>query len=124
VLRNTALANLPPTPPRTRTATRPPGGPLPIQPGGTSVVPNQEEQENIEKTIISRTAFAEKLIKVSEEEANAGDFDPYLCGNLEIPVYCKGKQLTFVELCSKIQGKNIKIKTLEILRNKKTNCIE
>ena len=98
---------------------------LPVKPGGTgSVVPDPTEEANIEKTIISRKAFAQKLIKVSKEEANAGDFDPYVCGNLEVPVYAKGKQLTFVEFCSKIQGKKIKIKALEILRNKKTNCIE
>ncbi len=124
VLRNGGMA-LPPPKPKTYKKKKSKG--LPVKPGGVgtgSVVPNPNEQANIEKTIISRKAFAEMLIKVSDEEANAGDFDPYVCGNLEIPVYTKGKQLTFVEFCSKIQGKNIKIKALEILRNKKTNCIE
>ena len=55
---------------------------------------------------------------------SAKDFSKYLCDNLQLPMTAKGKRTTFVEFCEKIKGKSIKIKELEIFRNKKNNCIE
>lgn len=77
------------------------------------------------KPSISRSAFAKKLIEVSEEKATAQDFQKYLCGgNLQTNTSAKGKKTTFIEFCEKIKGKKIKIKSLELFKNKQTNCIE
>lgn len=82
--------------------------------------------KKIKKTpSISRASFAKKIIAVSEGKASANDFRQYLCNeNLQTNTSVKGKKTTFIELCEKIKGKKIKIKSLELFKNKETNCIE
>ena len=89
-------------------------------------ISNKPSSNKIKKTpSISRSAFAKKIIAVSEEQASANDFRQYLCdGNLQTNTSVKGKKTTFIELCEKIKGKKIKIKSLELFKNKETNCIE
>lgn len=83
------------------------------------------EEKIVKKPSISRGAFAAKIIQISEEKATAKDFRKYLCGgNLQTSTSAKGKKTTFIEFCEKIKGKKIKIKSLELFKNKKTNCIE
>ncbi|WP_029489614.1 hypothetical protein [Aquimarina agarivorans] len=65
-----------------------------------------------------------KIIQVSEEKATADDFKPYMCGNLQTMTMIKGKKSTFLELCEKIKGKKIKIKSLALYKNEKNKCIE
>ena len=84
------------------------------------------EQPKVEKAPgIGRKAFAKKVIGVSEEKATANDFKQYMCGNLLVTTMYKGKKTTFLEFCEKIKGKKrLKIKSLEIFKNEKSNCIE
>lgn len=100
---------------------------LPRAPGA---IPNAPPEKPIKKKkeknpSISRSAFAKKIISVSEGKASAKDFRPYLCGgNLQTNTSAKGKKTTFIEFCEKIKGKKIKIKSLELFKNKQTDCIE
>lgn len=83
------------------------------------------EEIVVKKSTISRSAFANKLIQVSEGKASAADFQKYLCNeNLQTNTSAKGKKTTFIEFCQKIKGKKIKIKSLELFKNKETKCIE
>jgi len=73
---------------------------------------------------ISNSAFAKKIMAVTQKKATAKDFSKYLCDNLQLPISVKGKRTTFIDFCEKIKGKGIKIKDLQLFPNKKTNCIE
>ncbi|PKV50733.1 hypothetical protein ATE84_2799 [Aquimarina sp. MAR_2010_214] len=73
---------------------------------------------------IKDSNFASKIMAVSNKKASAKDFSKYLCDNLQLQMTARGKRTTFIEFCEKIKGKRIKIKELEIFRNKKNNCIE
>ncbi len=97
---------------------------LPNRPNISSKPPGADKK--IKKTpTISRSSFAKKIIAVSENKASAQDFRQYLCNeNLQTNTSVKGKKTTFIELCEKIKGKKIKIKSLELFKNKETNCIE
>lgn len=99
---------------------------LPDAPRSTPPVNSAPPTIELPKTpSISRGAFAKKIIMVSEEKASANDFKKYLCnGNLQTNTSAKGKKTTFIEFCEKIKGKKIKIKSLELFKNKRTNCIE
>ena len=94
----------------------------------TPSVPISEAPKSDEKPVkrpqISRSAFAKKIIQVSEEKATADDFKPYMCGNLQTMTMIKGKKTTFLEFCEKIKGKKIKIKSLALYKNEKNKCIE
>lgn len=97
---------------------------LPDRPNISNKPPASDKK--IKKTpSISRSAFAKKVIAVAEGKASANDFRQYLCNeNLQTNTSVKGKKTTFIELCEMIKGKKIKIKSLELFKNKKTNCIE
>jgi hypothetical protein len=73
---------------------------------------------------IRNSEFATKILAVANRKASARDFSAYLCDNLQLPMSVKGKTTTFIEFCEKIKGKSIKIKELELFKNKKNNCIE
>ena len=108
-----AIANAPPTAPD------PVPEPVVEEPKKEPKKPKKEETPQI-----SRTAFAKQVIKVSESQATANDFKPYMCGNLQVTTMARGKKTTFIEFCEKIKDKKIKIKSLELFKNEKTKCIE
>ena len=87
-------------------------------------VDQDDQKEEFKAPVISDRAFGKKILAVSKKEASAKDFSAYLCDNLQLPMTARGKRTTFVAFCDKIRGRGIKIKSLEIFRNKKNNCIE
>ncbi len=95
---------------------------LPTTPPPVAAISN--EPEEVTAPQISRSSFAQKIIKVGEEKATANDFEPYLCGNLDMVIKDKGKNTTFKKFCEKIKGKKLRIKSLELFKNKETDCIE
>ncbi|WP_062061874.1 PKD domain-containing protein [Aquimarina longa] len=90
----------------------------------TTVKLNNAPKTEFRAPNIKNNDFKLKLILVSNKKASAKDFSEYLCDNLQMPMTARGKKTNFIDFCDKIRGKNIKIKELEIFRNKKTNCIE
>ncbi|MBL3656753.1 PKD domain-containing protein [Fulvivirga sediminis] len=84
----------------------------------------EEPKEEFRAPDISTRDFGAKLLEVADEKASAKDFSEYICDNLQMPMSAKGKKTTFVEFCEKIKGKKLKIKELELFRNKKNNCVE
>ncbi|WP_103865880.1 PKD domain-containing protein [Aquimarina sp. I32.4] len=100
--------------PRPTITTRPP----------IKVAPDEEDPKEFRAPNIKDSDFAIKIMAVADKKASAKDFGPYLCNNLQLPINARGKRTTFIDFCNKIKGKNIKIKELEIFRNKNNNCIE
>ncbi|UII28996.1 PKD domain-containing protein [Fulvivirga maritima] len=85
---------------------------------------DEEPEEEFRAPDISTRDFAAKLLEVADEKASAKDFSEFICDNLQMPMSAKGKKTTFIEFCDKIKGKKLKIKELELFRNKKNNCVE
>ena len=73
---------------------------------------------------LNRTTFSEKLVAIGQEELALTDFSNYLCDNLDIPIMYRGKKMSFRNFYSKVRGKKLKVKSLEIFKNKDTYCIE
>ena len=83
-----------------------------------------ETPEENNTSAISKADFEKLLIAVSKETATASNFENYLCGNLSISAIVKNKKMNFKELCKKISGKKISIKSLSLYKNKNNGCIE
>ncbi|MFD2726293.1 PKD domain-containing protein [Hyunsoonleella rubra] len=102
---------------------------IPDRPSAPPLVPKSsaiDDKPVVEKTVpfISHPKFRELIMKVSEEGLPANTFRDYFCGNLDTPVIVNGEETTFLILCEKIKGKKIKkIRSLELFRNKGSNCI-
>lgn len=73
---------------------------------------------------ISEAEFANKLILVSQEKMSPKQFSEYFCGDVNKPVIVNGKNTTFLVLCGKIKDKKIKLKKVELFRDKGSNCIK
>ncbi|MDY8138345.1 PKD domain-containing protein [Aquimarina sp. 2201CG5-10] len=89
------------------------------------IIDNEEEKnkEEAKAPFIGESEFKAKLLAVSKKKASANDFDEYLCGNLNLTIIVNKKRTSFIEFCQKIKGKGIKIKELELAREK-NNCIK
>jgi len=88
---------------------------------------NQNPKETLakmERMKLNRTTFSEKLVAIGQEELALTDFSNYLCDNLDIPIMYRGKKMSFRNFYSKVRGKKLKVKSLEIFKNKDTYCIE
>ncbi|AXO79593.1 PKD domain-containing protein [Olleya aquimaris] len=68
--------------------------------------------------------FSRMLIQVSNGTKTALDFKMYFCGDINKTVVVNKSTMSFSVLCQKIANKNIKIKSLELDKQKGTNCIE
>ncbi|OAB78751.1 PKD domain-containing protein [Cochleicola gelatinilyticus] len=73
---------------------------------------------------ISEKEFTRRMIMVSDEEMDVKQFTEYFCGDINKPVISNGKNTTFLVLCEKIRGRKIKIKKLDLYRDKGSNCIK
>lgn len=73
---------------------------------------------------INENDFENKMMLVSEEKMSAKQFSEYFCGDVNKKIVANGKNTTFLVFCEKISGKKIKIKKLEIFRDKGSNCIK
>ncbi|WP_452219798.1 PKD domain-containing protein [Lacinutrix salivirga] len=84
-----------------------------------------EEKPEAPKQVpyISKKDFESKLILVSKEKLSPKQFSEYFCGDLNKPIIANGKSTTFLLLCEKIADRRIKIKKLELFREKGSNCI-
>lgn len=71
---------------------------------------------------ISETKFETMLSLVSAKKASADNFKAYLCNNVDLVIDVNGRETTFKKFCSKIRGKGIKVKELDIKRGD-YNCI-
>ncbi|AEH02119.1 PKD domain-containing protein [Lacinutrix sp. 5H-3-7-4] len=72
---------------------------------------------------ISEADFKAKMMKVSKEEMSAKQFSEYFCGDINKKIVANGRNTTFLVFCEKISDKKIRIKKLEIFRDKGSNCI-
>lgn len=72
---------------------------------------------------INESNFKMKLMLISNEKITPHEFTEYFCGDINKPIFANGKNTTFLALCEKIKGKNIKIKDLKIFKDEETNCI-
>ncbi len=73
---------------------------------------------------ISDKEFANKIILVSQEKMSPKQFSEYFCGDVNKPVIVNGKNTTFLVFCEKIKDKKIKLKKVELFRDKGSNCIK
>ena len=73
--------------------------------------------------LINESNFKLKIKLLSNEKITAHEFTEYFCGDLNKPILVNGKNTTFLALCEKIRGKKIRIKNLNIFRDKGSNCI-
>ena len=85
-----------------------------------------EKVKNSPKVVpyISDLEFANKIILVSQEKMSPKQFSEYFCGDVNKPVIVNGKNTTFLVFCEKIKDKKIKLKKVELFRNKGSNCIK
>ena len=72
---------------------------------------------------IDNKQLEELLMLISEEKVEPKVLYPYTFGVLDIPVRANEKRISLAEFCKKIKGRKIKVKELEIMKNKETNCI-
>ncbi|SHJ03144.1 PKD domain-containing protein [Mesonia phycicola] len=102
---------------------------IPTAPSGVNInvkpdIGLKEEKPKKEKAPdISKKDFAQIFVDISEEKLTPEAFKPYVCGNLNIPVIVNKKEEKLLVLCQRITGKNIKVKDLQIIRDKESNCI-
>ncbi len=89
----------------------------------------QIEQALIEEPVvmpqISDAEFEQRIMMVSRGEITADAFSDFFCGDLnEQQIVARGKTMSFLVFCEKIKKRRIKkIKSLQISREKKSNCI-
>ncbi|MGJ8667127.1 MAG: PKD domain-containing protein [Patiriisocius sp.] len=72
---------------------------------------------------ISEKEFSRKVLLVSNETLTAKSFSDFFCGDINKPIIVNGDNTTFLVFCEDIKGKKVKLKSLEIFRNKGSNCI-
>ncbi|WP_452224804.1 PKD domain-containing protein [Lacinutrix chionoecetis] len=73
---------------------------------------------------ITEQNFSRMLLQVADGNKTALDFKIYFCGDTNKSVVVNKKTMSFTVLCQKIANKNIKIKSLELDKEKGTNCIQ
>lgn len=73
---------------------------------------------------ISEKEFSRKILLVSNEKLNAKAFTEFFCGDINKNIVVNGKNTTFLVFCEKIEGKKIKLKELNLFRDKGSNCIK
>ncbi|QCE42470.1 PKD domain-containing protein [Psychroserpens sp. NJDZ02] len=97
--------------------------------GYTGKEDGEEEDEDITpKKItappITDKVFSRMIMQVSEGAKTAIDFKVYFCGDINKTVIVNRSTMSFAVFCQKIANRNIKIKSLEVDKQKGTNCIE
>lgn len=73
---------------------------------------------------INERDFEIKLNLISKEKTTPQAFSEYFCGDINKPVVVNGKNTTFLVFCEKIRDRGIKIKKLNLFRDKGSNCIK
>tara|TARA_R110002049_G_scaffold68863_2_gene178357 strand:+ start:14844 stop:15842 length:999 start_codon:yes stop_codon:yes gene_type:complete len=92
-----------------------------------SEVVSQKEEAASKPSVtpyINESNFGLKVLLVSQEKTTPQAFSEFFCGNINIPIVVNGKNTTFLVFCEKIKGKKIKIKSLNLFREKGSNCIK
>jgi len=64
------------------------------------------------------------LLQVAAGNKTAFDFKKYFCGDTNKSVVVNKETMSFSVLCQKIADKKIKIKSLELDKERGTNCIQ
>ncbi len=84
------------------------------------------DKENTKKAVpfISEAQFKKNLTLVSKKKLTANAFSEYFCGDINKTIIANGKEVSFLLFCEKIRGRRLKIKQLNIYREKGTNCIK
>jgi len=76
---------------------------------------------------ITTTQMSDLLDAVVVGEKQAGDFSPYLCEHLDMPVIYNGTNMTFSQMCAELRKfkrlNNINRPTVNITRYASTGCI-
>ncbi len=84
----------------------------------------EKKEKKIEKApFISNKEFGNMLLRISNKEATAQIFEPYMCGQLNMSVIVNKKKEDFLVFCQKIINKRITVKEVQIIRDEETNCI-
>lgn len=89
------------------------------------VKPEVKEEPKAPKTVpyISDSQFKNKLLLVVKSKLKANAFAEYLCGDLNKKIIVNGSPTTFLAFCELIKDKKLKIKEVNLYRNKGSNCI-
>ena len=72
---------------------------------------------------ISRVQLEDYLLQVSDEKREAKTLKPFMCEGYKTRVRANGEESTLQILLQKFKGEKVKIENLEIIKNKKTRCI-
>ena len=72
---------------------------------------------------ISRVQLEDYLLQVSDEKREAKTLKPFMCKGYKTRVRANGDETTLQVLLQKFKGEKITLENLEIVKNKKTRCI-
>lgn len=72
---------------------------------------------------ISRIQLEDYLLQVSDEKRKPKTLKPFMCEGYKTRVRANGEEMTLQELLQKFKGEDITMESLEIVKNKKTRCI-
>lgn len=96
---------------------------LPVAPTPIPFTPPVVKEKKMAPDISSEQ-FEILLLKVAEQSKTKEDFIEYVCQDYEIPVIKNDeKLLTFADFCLSIKGKNIKVESIILNKDKENNCI-
>ena len=91
-----------------------------------SVTSGEEPEKDKPSVIpfITDGNFKIKIKMIANEKLNPQAISEFFCGDVNPLVVVNGRNITFLVLCEKIKGKKIKIKNLNLIREKGSNCIK
>ncbi len=86
----------------------------------------KSDNENAKKVVplISKAQFERNLTLISKKKLTANVFSEYFCGDINKTIIANGKEVSFLVFCEKIRGRRLKVKQLNIYREKGSNCIK
>lgn len=105
---------------------KPQGWNIKHKPSQSEMVAEADKVERATPTkvpFISKIEFERRLLMVADGKMSAKDFKEYFCGDINRRVSVNGDNITFADLCKKIKGDKIKVKSLDISRDSGSNCI-
>jgi hypothetical protein len=98
----------------------------PTQPAKTVDAPKKEEEKPVQKAPeLTHTQMEGFLMDLIAGSKQIEDFNPYLCGNLSMPVVYNSNNTTFLAMCNSLkQLKKKKVKSIKVtlFPNTATNC--
>lgn len=73
---------------------------------------------------ITPSNFEFKIKMVSSKKLNPQAISEFFCGGVNPLIVANGRNTTFLVFCEKIKGKKIEISSLNLIRDKGSNCIK